>query len=486
MLSSTVVIPLVGKLGDIFGRKFFLLSGIVIFMIASAACGAAPTMTALILFRVVQGIGGGMLFASVFATIGDIFPPSERAKYMGLFTGTFSLASILGPTLGGFLTDHGGWRWVFFLNIPVGFIAIPAIWFNLPSRKATQRPKLDFLGAALLSASSVAALFALVWAGHKYDWGSPRIVGLLAGSVVFLALFIAQERRHPEPILPLHLFKNRVFLMSNLIVFAFGAGVFGAFQFLGLFVQVALNASATSSGVITTPQSAGVLLTSIIGGQIISRVGKYKRQTIVGSALIATAMVGLTTIDLGTRLWEISAVMVVLGLGFGLVLPTMSLIVQNAVPYQYLGVASSSSQFFRQMGSVLGIAIFGSILANSYHSDFNDRFSPADRAAVGTTVAGQLDDPTGKLNKRQFAAIEQKVSALPDGAAILGRAKSAQAEAIATATRHIFYGALAAAVVCFVLCVFMKELPLRRTMGAGAPAGTGPQPESVPAAAGGH
>ena len=486
MLSSTVVIPLVGKLGDIFGRKFFLLSGIVIFMIASAACGAAPTMTALILFRVVQGIGGGMLFASVFATIGDIFPPSERAKYMGLFTGTFSLASILGPTLGGFLTDHGGWRWVFFLNIPVGFIAIPAIWFNLPSRKATQRPKLDFLGAALLSASSVAALFALVWAGHKYDWGSPQIVGLLAGSVVFLALFIAQERRHPEPILPLHLFKNRVFLMSNLIVFAFGAGVFGAFQFLGLFVQVALNASATSSGVITTPQSAGVLLTSIIGGQIISRVGKYKRQTIVGSALIATAMVGLTTIDLGTRLWEISAVMVVLGLGFGLVLPTMSLIVQNAVPYQYLGVASSSSQFFRQMGSVLGIAIFGSILANSYHSDFNARFSPADRAAVGTTVAGQLDDPTGKLNKRQFAAIEQKVSALPDGAAILGRAKSAQAEAIATATRHIFYGALAAAVVCFVLCVFMKELPLRRTMGAGAPAGTGPQPESVPAAAGGH
>ena len=486
MLSSTVVIPLVGKLGDIFGRKFFLLSGIVIFMIASAACGAAPTMTALILFRVVQGIGGGMLFASVFATIGDIFPPSERAKYMGLFTGTFSLASILGPTLGGFLTDHGGWRWVFFLNIPVGFIAIPAIWFNLPSRKATQRPKLDFLGAALLSASSVAALFALVWAGHKYDWGSPQIVGLLAGSVVFLALFIAQERRHPEPILPLHLFKNRVFLMSNLIVFAFGAGVFGAFQFLGLFVQVALDASATSSGVITTPQSAGVLLTSIIGGQIISRVGKYKRQTIVGSALIATAMVGLTTIDLGTRLWEISAVMVVLGLGFGLVLPTMSLIVQNAVPYQYLGVASSSSQFFRQMGSVLGIAIFGSILANSYHSDFNDRFSPADRAAVGTTVAGQLDDPTGKLNKRQFAAIEQKVSALPDGAAILGRAKSAQAEAIATATRHIFYGALAAAVVCFVLCVFMKELPLRRTMGAGAPAGTGPQPESVPAAAGGH
>ncbi len=486
MLSSTVVIPLVGKLGDIFGRKLFLMGGIVIFMIASAACGAAPSMTTLIFFRVIQGIGGGMLFASVFATVGDIFPPSERAKYMGLFTGTFSLASILGPTLGGFLTDHGGWRWVFFLNIPVGLIAIPAIWFNLPSRKATHRPKLDFLGAALLSASSVAALFALVWAGDKYAWGSPEILGLLAGSGVLLALFIAQERRHPEPILPLHLFKNRVFLMSNLIVFAFGAGVFGAFQFLGLFVQVALDASATSSGIITTPQSAGVLVTSIIGGQVISRTGRYKWQTVIGAGLIAVAMVGLTTIDLGTKLWQISAVMVILGLGFGLVLPTMSLIIQNAVPYQYLGVASSSSQFFRQMGSVLGIAVFGSILANSYHSEFDANFTGADRAAVGPVIAEQLNDPTGKLNGREFAAIEQQVSALPDGAAIFERAKTAQSQSVATATRHIFFGALGAAIACFALCLFMKELPLRRSMGAAQPAAAGPPAEAVTAGAVGH
>jgi EmrB/QacA subfamily drug resistance transporter len=488
MLSSTVVIPLVGKMGDIFGRKLFLMGGIIIFMISSAACGAAPSMTALIFFRVIQGIGGGMLFASVFATVGDIFPPSERAKYMGLFTGTFSLASILGPTLGGFLTDHGGWRWVFFLNIPVGLIAIPAIWFNLPTRKSTHRPKLDFLGAALLSASSVAALFAFVWAGDKYAWASPQIVGLLVASLVLLALFIAQERRHPEPILPLHLFKNRVFLMSNMIVFAFGAGVFGAFQFLGIFIQIALNASATASGVISTPQSMGVLLTSIVGGLVISRVGRYKWQTVIGAGLIAIAMSGLTTIDLGTKLWQISIVMFILGLGFGLVLPTMSLIIQNAVPYQYLGVASSSSQFFRQIGSVLGIAVFGSILANSYHAQFNDRFTPEDRAAVGPVIAEKLDDPTGKLNRREFAVIEQQVSALPDGSAILARAKLAQAESVAVATKHIFFGALGAAVVCFLLCIGMKELPLRRTMGAGAPVGAaGPPPhETAAAPAGGN
>src|SRR6185369_524302 len=225
---------------------------------------AATSMPMLIAFRAVQGIGGGMIFASVFATLGDIFSPAERGKYLGLFTGTFSLASILGPTLGGFLTDHGGWRWVFYLNVPVSLIAMPAIWFNLPSRRITRRPKIDFLGAAFLSAASVALLLALVWAGDKYAWGSAQILGLIAGSGLMLVLFVGQEFRHPEPILPLHLFRNRVFLTSNLIVFTFGAGVFGAFQYLGLFVQTALDKSATSSGVITTPHSVVVLITRIL------------------------------------------------------------------------------------------------------------------------------------------------------------------------------------------------------------------------------
>ena len=470
MLASTVVIPLVGKLGDVFGRKLFLIGGIIVFMVASAACGGAPTMTSLIWFRAVQGLGGGMIFASVFASLGDIFSPAERGKYIGLFTGTFSLASIIGPTVGGLLTDHGGWRLVFLLNIPVGLVAIPAIWFNLPTRVITRKPKIDFVGAALLSMASLAMLLALVWAGGKYDWGSAEIIGLLAASVVLVALFIAQEARHPEPILPLHLFRNRVFLVSNLIVFTFGVGVFGAFQYLGIFVQTALGASATASGVVTTPQSDGVLAASVIGGQVIARIGKYRWQTVIGAAIIALSMFFLRMVDVDTPIWHISVIMVVLGVGFGLVLPTMSLVIQNAVPYEYLGVASSSSQFFRQIGSVLGIAVFGAVLANVYHAEFADRFNAADRAAVGQTISVELDDPTITLNKGVFTTIQKDVRALAGGEQILQRATDAQAESVAVAVRLIFTLAFVFALLCLLFALMIKELPLRRTVRSSAPA----------------
>ncbi len=478
MLTSTVVIPLVGKLGDIYGRKLFLIGGVFLFMVASAACGAAPNMPFLIWMRAVQGLGGGMIFASVFATMGDLFSPAERGKYIGLFTGMFSLASVLGPTTGGFLTDTLSWRWVFYINIPVSLIAMPAIYFNLPSKVRHASPKLDLVGATLLSVSSVSILLALVWGGETYPWGSFEIIGLFALSGVTLLLFILQEARHPEPILPLHLFKNQVFLISNIIVFTFGVGVFGAFQFLGIYVQTALGASATESGVITTPQSIGVLVTSVIGGQVISRLGKYKWITVFGTVLIAAALALLTTISLDTRLWQISAIMVVLGLGFGLVLPTMSLVVQNAVSQQYIGVASSSSQFFRQIGSVLGIAVFGAILANSYSSEFADRFSADDRAAVGPEVVADLQAPTIRLNEQEYAAIQRQVLALPNGEAILERAELAQGESVVVAVRRIFIAAFGAALVCAIFAIILKELPLRRTMGPppGQPVPVAPKP----------
>lgn len=481
MLTSTVIIPLVGKLGDIYGRKLFLIGGVFIFMVSSAACGAAPNMPVLIWMRAVQGLGGGMIFASVFATMGDLFSPAERGKYIGLFTGMFSLASIIGPAFGGFLTDNLSWRWVFYVNIPVSLIAMPAIYFNLPAKTRAGSPKLDFLGAALLSASSVMALLALVWAGDKYAWGSSQIIGLLSGSVAVLAVFIWQEARHPEPILPLHLFRNRVFLMSNLIVFTFGVGVFGAFQFLGIYVQTALDASATTSGVISTPQSLGVLVTSILGGQVITRTGHYKWQTFFGTVLIAISLGMLTGLSLDTKLWHISAIMVLLGLGFGLVLPTMSLVVQNAVSYQYIGVASSSSQFFRQIGSVLGIAVFGAILSNTYNSQFEDRFSPEDRAAVGPVITQQLDDPTIKLNERQYAAIQQQVLSLDGGEDILTRAETAQGESVVKAVQNIYVAAFAAALLCALFAVLMQELPLRRTVQGGPP---GQPPQGVTATGG--
>ncbi|MGH2610322.1 MAG: MFS transporter, partial [Tepidiformaceae bacterium] len=440
-----------------------------------------PTIEALIVFRAIQGLGGGMIFASVFATLGDIFSPMERGKYIGLFTGTFSLASIIGPAFGGFLTDTLSWRWVFYINVPVGLIAIPAIWFNLPSRDVHTRPKIDFLGATWLSAASVLALLALVWAGDKYAWGSVEIVGLLASAAIFVILFVWQEKRHPEPILPLHLFSNRTFLMSNLIVFTFGAGVFGAFSYLGLYVQTAMSASATTSGVISMPQSMGVLFASTLSGLFISRFGRYRYQTILGAALIAIALAGLTTLKPDTPLWHISAIMVVLGIGFGLVLPTMSLVVQNAVPYQYLGVASSSSQFFRQIGSVLGIAVFGAILANSFHAKFEDDFSAADREVVGPAIASKLDDPTIRINKREWPVIERQILSQPDGEAILARGNDAQDDAMTFAVRRIHIAAFACALLCLVFTLLMKEVPLRRTVGTPAAQPAAP-PQQSPAA----
>ena len=484
MLASTVVIPLVGKLSDIYGRKMFVIAGIVIFTISSAACGAAPTMLTLIAFRAVQGFGGGMIFASVFATIGDIFPPAERGKYVGMFTGTFSLASILGPTVGGFLTDSVDWRWVFYINVPFSLIAIPAIWFNLPSRRGVRRPKIDFVGAALLSIASVLLLLALVWAGDKYRWASPEIISIFAAVVVFVALFIVQERRHPEPMLPLHLFRNPIFVVANLIVFMLGAGMFGVLAYLPTFVQTALGASATASGIITTPQSAGLLVASVVGGQIIARTGHYKWQTTIGGLVAVAGMAGLAMLDVSTSRLRISGIMIVLGVGFGLIMPTMSLVVQNAVPYQYLGVASSSSQFFRQIGMVLGTAIFGAVLATSYNGAFHEQLSPADQASIPAPALKAFDDPTLALSKTTFARVQSEIRATSDsdGQRLLDTALAAQREAIAIATRHLFTLALAASVVTVVLTLFLKEAPLRRDFKT-AEEGAAPIPDSPDATA---
>lgn len=491
MLSSTVIIPLVGKLSDTFGRKYFILGGLVVFLFSSVACGAATSMPMLIAFRAVQGLGGGMIFASVFASIGDIFPPAERAKYMGLFTGTFSLASILGPATGGFLTDHGGWRWVFYINVPFLLVAMPAIWFNLPARKAAIRPKIDFIGAILLSCSSVLLLLAFEWAGKRYAWGSGQILGLIVSSLVLLGLFIFQERRHDEPILPLHLFKNSTFVLSNVLVFIFGVGMFGALQYLGIFVQTALGASATASGVITTPQSFGMLAASVLGGQIIARTGRYKYQTILGCAIIVIPMLFFTQLDVGVVRWHISVAMVLLGIGFGLTMPTMSLTVQNAVPYKYLGVASSSSQFFRQIGSVFGIAIFAAILTNSYESAFTSDLPAETRAtiedaqasgALPPTTLESFNDPTLALNQRKYLSLQKSLSSIPGGEVALAEAVDTQHESVAVAVDRIFIGASLVAVICLILSLFIKELPLRRGFGAGPeaarPPGPGPRPEA--------
>ncbi|MFN0148055.1 MAG: MDR family MFS transporter [Dehalococcoidia bacterium] len=479
MLSSTVLVPLVGKLSDIYGRKIFIIAGISVFLVASVFCGLAQSMLQLIILRALQGVGSGIIMAAVFPALGDIFAPAERGKYMGLFTGMFSLAAILGPALGGVLTDHGSWRLVFFLNIPICAVAIPAIWANLPSRPSTRRPRIDYVGAVLLAVGSVAALLALEWAGSKqYAWGSVQIIGLFSGASACVALFILQERRHPEPIIPLHLFRNNVFLVSNLLVLLMGMGMFGALQYLGIFVQTALRASATASGVIGTPQSLGMLVASVIAGQMMSRTGHYKVQAIVGSIFVLVAMLFLRTLNTSVAQWQISAYMVILGLGFGAMMPPLSLAVQNAVSHEYIGVASSTNQFFRQVGSVFGIAVFAVILTNSYESSFQDELSADAKAQLGPERLAIFNDPTVALNERQFALVTASIREEPGGPELVAAATAAQRESVAAAVRDIFTVATVVAALGILLLLLLKEVPLRRDNApAPAPEGAHAGPE---------
>ena len=478
MVASTVVVLPVGRLSDMFGRKHFILAGVATFMIGSAACGFSQSMPQLITARAIQGIGGGIIFASVFAVLGDLFPPAERAKYMGLFTGTFTLASFIGPTVGGGLTDHVGWRWCFYLSVPVALAALAFIARNLPepAKKGGRLGDIDLVGSGLLSGATVSLLLGLSWSGKEFGWGSAETLGLFATAIAFTIAFGFQERRHKAPVFPLGLFRNREFVLANVAVMLVGAGGFGAIQYLPTFMQISLEASATASGAVTTPQSLGLLATSIIGGQILARTGRYRKQLLFGGALILCGTLLVRTLDTGEPIWHIAVFMLIYGFGTGLVMPTMGVVVQNAVPHSLLGVATSARQFFMQMGNVLGVAIFGVILANSYGSTFSENAPPELEQQLSTEVYAEFDDPTISLDERRFGPVQEAVLDLPGGEALLAATLATQRDAMKVAIHHIFLGSALLAAAAMVLVFLMKEIPLRRTFDSSSPAA----PERTP------
>ena len=462
LLASTVVVPIAGKLSDMFGRKPFILAGIVAFVTASAACGLAPNMPFLIVARGLQGIGGGILFACVFATVGDLFTPIERAKYMGYFIGAFTLASITGPTIGGFLTDGPGWRWCFYINLPVGALAMAFIWKNLPStRKGGRLANIDFLGAGLLSVATVTLLLALVWGHEAFGWGGTETIALFAAAAVFTVLFVLQERRHPQAIFPVALFRNRTFVQANLLASLSGAAIFGAIQYLPTFIQTSLRASATASGIVSTPQSLGLLFSSIIGGQLVARTGRFKYQVILGAVLITVGAALMQGLDVGEAKWHIALFMVVFGLGSGLMGPTVSVIVQASVPQEFIGVATSGRQFFMQIGQVMGVAILGVIFSTTYSSAFSGDISSQAHDVLPPAVYQKFQDPTLALDKQGFAAVQAEILALPNGQAVLDSALNGQREAVAAAIDRLFLAAAIVAAAMIVLAVTLKEIPLR-------------------------
>lgn len=435
LLASTVSTPLYGKLGDLYGRKRLFQISIVVFLIGSALCGLSQSMFQLIVFRAIQGLGAGGLFVLAQAITAEIVAPRERGKYQGYFGAVFGAASVGGPLVGGFLTDEISWRWVFYVNLPVGLIALVVTALVLPASPRHGNPQVDYLGSAVLTAAISAVVLFSTWGGTQYEWDSPTMVALGAGAVLLLVLLVPIERRAPEPIVPIHLFRSRAFNVASSVSFIIGVAMFGAISFLPLFLQVVNGASATNSGLLLLPLMVGLLGSSIASGQVISRTGRYKVFPVTGCAVATVGLYLLSTMGTATSQGTVTVYMVILGIGLGLTMQTLVLSVQNSVRISELGVATSSVSFFRSMGGAIGVALFGALFNNL----LTDRLGPIGAAA------------------ERSGFTPESIRRLP------AAARSTFVIGVADALTTVFLYAAPLVLVGFGITWLLREVPLRDT-----------------------
>jgi EmrB/QacA subfamily drug resistance transporter len=441
LLASTVSTPLYGKLGDMLGRKPVFLAAILIFLAGSMLAGLSQSMDQLIGFRAMQGIGAGGLVVGAQAIIADIVPPRERGRYAGLIGSVFAVASIVGPLLGGFFVESLSWRWIFYVNLPLGSVAIAIVVLRLHLRAPHKRHRIDYVGAALLSCAVTCVILAATWAGNEYAWGSSTIVGLIGFGLVLLALFVWQERRATEPILPLGLFRSSIFSVSSAMGFAMGAAMFSAVVYIPVYLQLVDGASPTSSGLRMLPLIVGALVTAVCVGRTISAIGRYRKFPIAGTASLLLGMFLLSRIGVGTAPWLASAYMLLVGIGIGLVMPVITLAIQNSVRAEDVGVATSTVTFFRSMGGTFGVAIFGAIFASGLAEELR-RLPP---------------DIVERLGSSSHITPERANRLPPD-------VHDAFLHASAHALHGVFLWGALIAVIPLGLSWLLKEIPLRTTI----------------------
>ncbi|MGW9068760.1 DHA2 family efflux MFS transporter permease subunit [Streptomyces yangpuensis] len=453
-LATAASTPIWGKIGDMYGRKGSFLTSIVIFLIGSALSGMAQDMGQLIGFRAVQGLGAGGLMVGVMAIIGDLIPPRERGKYQGMMAGVMALAMIGGPLVGGTITDHMGWRWSFYINLPLGAVALAMVTavLHLPKPAERQRPKIDYLGAALLTVAITSTVLVTTWGGTEYAWGSAEIIGLIAVGVLTTAAFLYVETRAAEPVMPLHIFRSRNFTLMSVIGFLVGFAMFGGVLYLPLFQQSVQGASATNSGLLLLPMLLSMMAVSLVAGRVTTNSGKYKIFPIVGGGLMVVGMFLLATMDTGTTRLVSGLYMAVLGAGLGFLMQITMLVAQNSVEMKDMGVASSSATLFRTLGGSFGVALMGSLFASRVTDTMSERLGPE---AAGAAGSAQLDAAS--------------LAKLPEAV------REAYQHAVAAGTHSAFLLGAAVGVLGFLAAWFVKEVPLR---------GAGPSPadaESAPA-----
>lgn len=444
LLASTASTPIWGKISDLYGRKIMLQIAIVMFLAASFLAGASQTMEWLIISRGLQGLGGGGIMVLAMASIADVIPPRERGRYTGLFTAVFAFSSVAGPLIGGFFVESLSWRWIFYINLPLGIIAffVIASVFHVPKQRVQH--KIDYFGAVLM-VSGVSTLLLLVeWGGHRYDWGSSTILSMIAASLILLSTFVWHELRTEEPLVPMSLFKNPIFTVSSAISFVVGLGMFGAIIFMPVFLQIVQGVSPTEAGLKMLPMMAGMAGASITVGRLTSRLGRYKMFPIFGTASAAVGMLLLSRIAIDTPYWYIAVGLFLLGMGMGSTLQVLVLAVQNSVHIKDVGAAISGSTFFRSIGGTLGTAIFGAIMTTQLTKNI------------------EVALPAGSVNDMDVSKLTSAVSTI---AALPTKLHDIVLSAYAGALGHVFIVALPIMIVGLVLSLFLKEVKLSPLVG---------------------